>query len=243
MNSPHSIPMAHRSHGQGFTLIELLVTISIIAMLAALCFPAMGRVKSRANSAACLSNLRQCGVIIRLYSGEHDNYFPPATSNNQGYAAALAEYLPKTTITSRRNIYVSPSAVYPTTGDSQFTYAVHNALFGGAVQSPLKMTAVTRPTQVIMMANGAQIKDYGYSCAFTFWQPWELNQGSGHYAAGYLDKAIPADDASNVDDYAGSGFLRYVQNNNKAINVLMVDGHAETIAKGKVLYRNVVYDQ
>lgn len=229
-----------------FTLLELLVTIGIIGVLASLLFPAFASVRRNAKTVVCLSNLRQCGVLIHQYAGEHDYSFPPANANGgQGYIAALSGYLAKSQTMTAKNIYVSPAAVYPTTayGGTQFTYAVHNGLFGGANQAPVKTMAVTRPSEVIMMANGAQIKAYGYHCAFTFWEPWELNQGKGVNAVSYLNKPIPAADSTNVDDWAGEGFLRYVQNNNKAINVLMVDGHAETIAKGKILYKNVVYDQ
>ncbi len=42
----------------GLTLLELLVSICIIAVIAALSFPAYGRFKSKANQAACISNLR-----------------------------------------------------------------------------------------------------------------------------------------------------------------------------------------
>ena len=228
-----------------FTLVEILVSLGIVVTLTALLVPVAGKARQQANTAACLGNLKQCGSLIHLYAADHEQAFPLATQNNQGYIAALAEYLPKSQSLAVKNVFVSPAAKHPTTdyGGSRFTYAVHNGLFGGASQTPVKMLAVTRPSEVIMMANGAQIKDYGYHPAYTFWEPWELNQGKGVSAAGYLNNPIPANAANNVDDYAGQGHLRYVQNGDTAVNVLMVDGHAATIKRGKVLYRNVVYDQ
>jgi len=53
-----------------FTLIELLVVIAIIAILAALLFPAFGRATKSAQSAQCMSNLRQLGAALTTMIGD-----------------------------------------------------------------------------------------------------------------------------------------------------------------------------
>jgi prepilin-type N-terminal cleavage/methylation domain-containing protein len=58
----------------GFTLLELVVVIAVIAVLAALLLPALGTAKEKARRAVCMSNLRQCGIALNLYSEEYGRY-------------------------------------------------------------------------------------------------------------------------------------------------------------------------
>ncbi len=61
---------------KGFTLIELLVVIAIIAILAAILFPVFAQAKAAAKKAADLSNFKQTGLGIMMYTNDYDDTYP-----------------------------------------------------------------------------------------------------------------------------------------------------------------------
>lgn len=75
--------MTRTSHN--FTLIEMLTVIAIIAILAGLIIPAVGRARVSAKTAACISNQGQTMKIIQQSINDNDGYFISGTTADTNY--------------------------------------------------------------------------------------------------------------------------------------------------------------
>jgi prepilin-type N-terminal cleavage/methylation domain-containing protein/prepilin-type processing-associated H-X9-DG protein len=77
MNVANSRLNRNLRRSSAFTLIELLVVIAIIAILAAMLLPALSRAKAKAQSAQCLSNLKQLNYAWFMYAGDYSEVLVP----------------------------------------------------------------------------------------------------------------------------------------------------------------------
>lgn len=96
---------------KAFTLIELLVVIAIIAILAAILFPVFSQAKEAAKKSASLAQMRQLGMSVQVYAGDHDDSFVPCTN----YDAATTDSsriwtVPLFPYVKNKDIFVAPGS-------------------------------------------------------------------------------------------------------------------------------------
>ena len=225
-----------------FTLVELLVVISIIGLLAGLAVPAVNSGLKSAKAGACLSNLHQIGVATTAYAADNNLKLPDAGSGTTDmWAAKIATFMGGDT-KKKNNVFVCPGAlksVSEATGANiAITYGVHGGLMpkGGTASN---ITCVIRQSEVILAADVCQ--DPGNKG----WSPYcienpsiVVSQSGGR--SGSLDMSVAIPTTTDADS-GNNAWMRY--RHSGKVNVVMCDGHAEAIAKGKVLNKHVVFGQ
>ncbi len=91
MKTP-SIPRSRRS---AFSMIEILAAVAICGILAALLFPAVGKMQLSGRKAGTIANMRQLGTATLAYAGDHQNRLPGPTSQGlwRGYSRSTTGQL------------------------------------------------------------------------------------------------------------------------------------------------------
>jgi prepilin-type N-terminal cleavage/methylation domain-containing protein len=202
---------------RGFTLIEMLVVIAIIAVLAALLFPAIGGMQERGKATQDLSNLRQIGLGTQMYLNDNDGtYFLPTTNWMQ---ALTPKYLPSWKI-FKSAFDIRTATEDPKTAPVSFGFDL-NAVVTTPTNGALSADRITNPSAFILFAPA---QDSSATTRFT---------GTGA--------------TSVTVDKGGGGSqgtaLGGTQASRKRTNACMADLHVETMSWGTPGVSGYVNDQ
>lgn len=142
----------------GFTLIEMLVVIAIIALVAALLFPVFAQARGKTRQTTCVSNMRQLGTAIALYTSDYDEQFPVTLPANVGnvifppanvqWAAQVYGYTKNTGI-FHCNTDPTVNTRFAVTGNPTLyavSYALNSNLSGSA-----SLAALAAPANTILL--------------------------------------------------------------------------------------------
>ena len=210
---------SHSRAGNGFTLIELLVVIAVIAILAALLFPVFAQARESARKASCLSNQKQLGMAIAMYTQDYDEQLPNAMNGFPGvnqpggwvyYTAFPTNETPNSFDVKQGSIYsyVKNHQIFVCPSDAQGraagdSYAVNSCVF----------------TFGLPVAIGKSLATFGDTSS------WALLTEE---AIGFGDESGAFLRTNSTDD----GFLNYAMNflstrHQEGSTFLFLDGHAK----------------
>jgi len=227
---------------RAFTLIELLVVIAIIAILAAILFPVFAQAREKARQTSCLSNLKQIGVGLMMYSQDYDEQLPPAwigypNVNWPGVARwmdVVQPYVKNTQIFScpssnTKYVPVPPGQTVDGAGvaDKNGGYAMNVAYYEANT-----VDAASPPTPVFDKAGEfpkslAQVADpAGTAYVFDFFN------GGGSFQCAWPSIAGQPEVVTTVTPrtLGPGGWLR--ETHQGQINILFCDGHAKAANLG-----------
>lgn len=222
--SESSVP-ASRMKARIFTLIELLIVVAIIAILAGMLLPVLGKARDLARKADCISRLKQQGIIFASYGNDNNEWIPCGSGSiariypyagysldagNDWYSSkANSDKIKRKGILACPQDYPYPSKLRPNNKAGDGWYAIGSYLSMKAYTSGWELqttaakeysftryTLINHPSLRIIRADCANVWSVG------------IRYGYGSYFTG--ESAATA--------------YGYIHNN--AVNVLWIDLHA-----------------
>jgi prepilin-type N-terminal cleavage/methylation domain-containing protein/prepilin-type processing-associated H-X9-DG protein len=215
-----------RTH-RAFTLIELLVVIAIIAILAAILFPVFAQAREKARETQCLSNLKQTGTGLIMYTQDYDESNPPmhnganiqdswADFNNPQAAGWTPNFLGSLTPYVKNNrIFGCPSAPDVTTGtpgNQAVTLLSRSSYLGNAMVMDRSIASIPNPADIVY------VQELFNARGMAFLRPRATSTARTVYKWWYFPRTVGTADVWNYTAHHFDGG-----------NVLFCDGHAKHI--------------
>lgn len=161
-----------RNHN-AFTLIELLVVIAILAVLASILFPVFAQAKGSALKTTAMSNMKQIGTALAMYTADHDDHlFGTRETEFQGLNADPEE------VTSVRDVLApycrthgahheepehdheaihEPDKVWYSPADKLRDKGETSFAINAYLEYPWPMTTITEPSRTVYMMDRSDI--------------------------------------------------------------------------------------
>jgi len=226
-----------------FTLLELMVVIAVIGILLSFLIPVLSRAREAARDASCKSNLKQWGMGIAMYTGDHRSYLPASFNNSRQYWYAQLHSYMNYDASDVSDIYESgmiintcPSVDHEKKNSGTLDYASNNEILKHtnflADEFRLKITKVTAPSHSMTLADANGVFN-GSTAAYPF-----IRGPIGVYLGGMWNFSAN-DYLTPYDDTEPELFIRFRHNENKNTNILVVDGHVEGKRMNQMQAKNI----
>jgi general secretion pathway protein G len=221
---------------KGFTLIELLVVVAIIIILAGILYPVFASTRRAAYNAACLSNLKQIGLAVQMYTQDYDECFPTACgmmdhdihalvvpSPDPNVPAVLTPYLWQVV-----NPYIKNSGIWRCPGDVGFTVSSFRLDYRPNAYARLGSSYNYNHDLVWYATDPRGLGLTGYWAPLTVGaiqhptDTWVAGEPAGHWHNSIL--APPPPERTPENDTT----------NTYHENLVMVDGHAKSFTRAQI---------
>ena len=211
-----SVHRAERRRPSGFTLIEVLVVIAIIAILAAILFPVFGKARANARKTTAMSNLKQIGVALSMYSADYDGHLPNRWPGWFGYGEFYWE-VENGDLPSLLKPYVRSPQIWFSPEDRLANRSASSFSLNGELAPGWSLSKIGRPAEAIYLTDRTdldvlKINFDGDPPEVYFW--WRfcnppLNRGPADLPRSYDDLMVAAQISPRryVGDVAAHLFL------------------------------------